>query len=798
MNLGKLIANQILQELEDSVTVLFPGGFKPPHGGHLELAQRYASLPNVKEVIILIGPENRGTITRDKSVMVWKMLATNPKIKIQKTESNSPLAAAYKYIETAKPGTYALASSSKGEDYARVGRFIQGHQPGQKYNREGISVVELPLDTKPLLYKDRTDSFNGKGVSASILRQDLQNKDFENFKTSYPEVKDEKKLKAIYSILTNTMTVTEGKLRVFDFDDTVVHTNSKVYVSKRDGRKIPLTPAEYAVYEPDEHDVFDYSDFDKDIKSAQQTPYAKLLRKMLQAPGTDRRVAILTARSDAKVVYDYLMRDAKIRIPVIALGSSDPQKKADWIEDQIKQGYDDIYFIDDSFKNIQAVQALSTKYPNVKIKTQLAKKSEALPTPAQNYLREMLMEGGAAGHLTHPYEDMDMTFDDAKNMITAALSGKLEYAQEKLDGQNLMITHKDGKVRAARNKTQLKNFGEKSLTIDQVAEMFSNRGAIKTAFVEAMRDLESAINGLDKKQKENFFQNGKRFISLEVLYPETANVVPYGAAQLRLHHFKEYDETGNITDEDVEGIYQLQKALDTMQAEQQKTYTIKTTDPAKLKQDIDLQGQLSAFTKELKGIQDVYKLKGSDPIGTYIQTWWKEYIKTNAKSYQYKLSDDLLEILSRRWAFDDKSTSVKEIKGMIDNEGFLNWVKDTDTTKLPALRKQAVNPIEMLFLKLGVRVLKNLESIVSINPNAAAKEMKANVNKAIDDIRIAGKGGNVDALTFLKRELIRLKDVGGMKAILPTEGIVFKYNNKLYKLTGAFAPINQILGYLKF
>jgi len=54
------------------------------------------------------------------------------------------------------------------------------------------------------------------------------------------------------------------------------------------------------------------------------------------------------------------------------------------------------------------------------------------------------------------------------------------------------------------------------------------------------------------------------------------------------------------------------------------------------------------------------------------------------------------------------------------------------------------------------------------------------------------------SLQFLKRELTRLKDIGGFKAIVPLEGIVFKYNGKLYKLTGAFAPINQILGYLKF
>jgi hypothetical protein len=59
--------------------------------------------------------------------------------------------------------------------------------------------------------------------------------------------------------------------------------------------------------------------------------------------------------------------------------------------------------------------------------------------------------------------------------------------------------------------------------------------------------------------------------------------------------------------------------------------------------------------------------------------------------------------------------------------------------------------------------------------------------------------GDDDAsMRFLKHQLKRLEKIGGFNAILPTEGIVFKYNGKLYKLTGAFAPLNQIIGYIKF
>ena len=58
---------------------------------------------------------------------------------------------------------------------------------------------------------------------------------------------------------------------------------------------------------------------------------------------------------------------------VVPLGSADPQKKAEYIEKEIQKGYDTIYFMDDSPKNIQAVDALKKKYSRVKLITKLVK-----------------------------------------------------------------------------------------------------------------------------------------------------------------------------------------------------------------------------------------------------------------------------------------------------------------------------------------------------------------------------------------------------------------------------------------
>ena len=44
----------------------------------------------------------------------------------------------------------------------------------------------------------------------------------------------------------------------------------------------------------------------------------------------------------------------------------------------------------------------------------------------------------------------------------------------------------------------------------------------------------------------------------------------------------------------------------------------------------------------------------------------------------------------------------------------------------------------------------------------------------------------------------KLDAIGGTTAIVPSEGIVFKYKGKTYKFTGAFAPVNQITGLINF
>jgi phosphoglycolate phosphatase-like HAD superfamily hydrolase len=167
--------------------------------------------------------------------------------------------------------------------------------------------------------------------------------------------------------IARTLFTEDKKLRIFDFDDTLVKTSSFIYVTHKDGKTSKLTPGEYAIYKEKSGDKFDYRDFQQVSNPQLIKGYVELLRRMVNSGGS-REVFILTARSVERPVSQFI-KDLGIKgVTVVALGDNNPERKADWIEDKVKAGFDDVYFVDDSAKNIEAVRQ---RLKNYKIKQKI-------------------------------------------------------------------------------------------------------------------------------------------------------------------------------------------------------------------------------------------------------------------------------------------------------------------------------------------------------------------------------------------------------------------------------------------
>ena len=255
------------------------------------------------------------------------------------------------------------------------------------------------------------------------------------------------------------------KLRIFDFDDTLVKTKSFIYVNQKNGKRKKLTPGQYAVYVPKEGDEFDFSDF-KEVKEPTEIRYiTKKLRAAVKKSGGDG-VYILTARAVFPPIQQYL-KDIGLgrKVKVIALSSGYPDSKAEWIEHMIdEKDYDDIYFADDSPKNIKAVQKM-LKTKGVKYKLELVKETKK----SSMKLKDILLE------VTPPYfktqvEDGKKVFKAIQKMYPEIPKFPLRFSNLRGKGMGYIQTTRTRGIKKSINVDfmMIDNSGQSSFDPDYV------------------------------------------------------------------------------------------------------------------------------------------------------------------------------------------------------------------------------------------------------------------------------------------------------------------------------------------
>ena len=410
----------------------------------------------------------------------------------------------------------------------------------------------------------------------------------------------------------------------------------------------------------------------------------------------------------------------------------------------------------------------------------------------------LLIEGGAYGHMAHPFDDKNLTFSDLKQIIINGLGGNLnreDNVTEKLDGQNLMISWVNGKLVTARNKGQLKNFGATAMDTAGVASKFAGRGDIKKAFVFAMKDLSKAVGKLTDKQKEKVFSNGKRWMNLEIIYPASTNVIDYDKTEIIFHGTIEYNESGRAIGQPKDSARMLAGMIKQVNQNIQKKYSIGKPNFLKVPKVQDFAKKKQGFISRLDKLKKEFALQDNDTLAKYHQSFWEEFIFNAGQQYDYDIPDKILINLTKRWAFFDKSYKIPMMRKDIKNEKFLDWALSFDKNDHQQYVKDNMKPFEILFLDVGVQILKNIGGFLAASPDNAVQKIRKDVVRAIKTVQ---KSKDVKKINTLKAQIDKLEAIGGLSSIVPSEGVVFKYKGKTYKFTGAFAPVNQIVGLLNF
>ena len=353
-----------------------------------------------------------------------------------------------------------------------------------------------------------------------------------------------------------------------------------------------------------------------------------------------------------------------------------------------------------------------------------------------------------------------------------------------------------GKLIAARNKGHLRNGGETALDANGIISKFKGRGDISDAFSFAVKDLEKAIGKLSDKQRNKIFMNGKAWMNLEVMWPKSSNVINYDKAEIVFHGALEYDDSGKAIGEVKGSARMLAGMIKQVNQNIQKHYKIGKPNFLTVPKHQDFDKKKAYFVNKLKKLQSEYKLKDNDTLALYHQKFWEDFVKQGEGMYTSGIPKKVQKNLVKRWAFFDKSYKIATIKkDLAKYPAFLEWVLGVDKDDHSAIAKENMKPFEVLFFELGAEIMKNVSGWLAASPDATVARVKKQLDAAIKDVR---QGKDLKKLNTLKLQLDKLKAIGGLDAIVPSEGIVFKYNGKTFKLTGSFASINQITGLMTF
>ena len=840
-NLIKEWVKGILTEDIKKEVVVYAGRFQPFHKGHYGTYQHLVKKFGKDNVYI--GTSNKTDNIKspfkfkEKKMIMMKMFGI-PSSKI--VEIKNPYAPKEIIGKFDNKTTAFVTVVGEKDRYRLKGKYFEPYHPDR---------IDKGYEDKGYVYVAPS---SGGGMSGTEARKLLSQGSESDKITGFKKVYDGKFDSKIFTLITTRLTKIFGKmesfLSTFDFNELIseasatpasgksvvddgpgfTYGNSKTYkkIGNDAAEALGWQVVDYilgndddSIYADDNRSIDDkypvsYFPSGKAGLDAQSQRYTDLKGSKAYKAWSDKIKGVAT--SVGYKLIDFLdAEEAKTNNPDEPTKEESPNFTIDSETEPLKEGLIMDGAIDNLLKSMvsnkiqrhtvtikdpsKLKRFMKDVKPYVKKKLLMVKQNPIDSTemfislgPKSQMGESIITEGGAYGHMNHPFDiEMNLTFGDLKTIISNALNGNLEFAREKTDGQALAISWRDDKgLIAARNKGHLKNSGENALDISGVASKFQGRGGLTDAYNFAMKDLTSAIKSLSKAQRDKIFKQGSSFMNLEVIYPTSVNVVPYGQPLLVFHGTMDYNEDGEAIGADTSTARTLAGMIKQINKDVQDNYTIQGPPVTQLPKNKNLSSMQGKFNSQLNKLQKEFKLKDSDGVANYHQAWWENWVDKNSPS---PLDNKTKMGLVKRWAFYDKSFRLDN-KNIKDSK-VLDWAKKTDKQDQAKISKDNLRKFEDIFLGVGAEVLSFMSSVLVVNPNKALRDMQKELDKTVKAVQ---KSGDVKKIEKLRMELERLAAIGGKDKIVPNEGIVFTYKGNTYKLTGAFASLNQILGLMYF
>lgn len=398
---------------------------------------------------------------------------------------------------------------------------------------------------------------------------------------------------------------------------------------------------------------------------------------------------------------------------------------------------------------------------------------------------------GEEAHIYNLYEEFSMPLSDIIEIGRLGLEGKLENVQEKMDGQFLAFTVVNGNLRfftkmdlqgqiAKDKKLQAIRSGTKGggMTLDEIMSTYTGgRANIAEGFSIAYKALEPVA----LPYQNDLFRNGEVVIASQIMVSKNPNTILYDQDSLRTVL------AISLTQEPVNDQSLTSFKLEMSQASTD-AFTMDEVPTSRLVKGLEKDdSEIEQLEKDLESVVGEAGLSiGKNTVGDYIKARLEKFIK---ERYDF-IPEDLVSPVADRFMTGKGSIALK-LKKKVTPEEYIQF-RQMDRDK-PRIVQEAIIPLEEIIQRLGLMIIDKLDLALTASNHQDLLEFVKYARESFSAGKILGDEKTLEGIRVALDRIEANQDLFNRA----TEGIVFTYNNKTYKLTGLFTPINKLRGFFK-
>lgn len=400
----------------------------------------------------------------------------------------------------------------------------------------------------------------------------------------------------------------------------------------------------------------------------------------------------------------------------------------------------------------------------------------------RGFLQESDTGGGLEAHILSFYEDFDMTIAELREVFDAVLNGHLEDVQEKMDGQALTFTVKNGIVEGFSKGASWERIQRGGETIESYEAKYADKPTVQHAYVSSMRALQDVVDA-NPELTQQLFRNGAVVIETAMLVPTNPNTIPYEKHHIRFIRAEALAPGAKV---DTSAYSAFTDLASTHLEESGSDVQIGSVPILSNKQAFDAPDLVADLNNDLTNLINKLGLDDASTIGDIVLG----LVATKLESEDFP--PIIIPRIAARLTGDKSAFSAVDAKKM----GAGIWEKVQALEKTPFV-DEAMIPLERIIQKMGLHLFRNLDFVLASNDTESGRNLRDAVSRVRQDFESIKQMVDPKRAEGIRVALARIGDneADFEKAV---EGVVFRWRGKLRKITGMFTAINKLRGFFAY